>query len=98
MDRRSFITAGTGMGPASGAPPRQTQVAQAAATQATINDFGAVGDGVTDDSGAFNRALAAAASQGITVLVPGRTYAIRNPITWTSNTSIGQPWGLFCQG
>src|SRR4051812_26490739 len=98
MQRRSFITAGAGLGLAGVALASQTQAAHAAAVQATINDFGAVGDGVTDDSGAFNAALAAAASQGMVVLVPGKRYAIARPISWTSSGNIGQPWGFLSQG
>jgi hypothetical protein len=99
MQRRSFLTAGTSLGLAGVAMAAQTRVAQAAtAATATIFDYGAVGDGVTDDSGAFNRALAAAASQGIMILVPGRNYALANPVSWTSQNHVGQPWGLMGQG
>jgi hypothetical protein len=38
--------------------------------QPTIFDFGAKGDGATDDSAAFNAALAAAATRGQVIFVP----------------------------
>lgn len=98
MQRRSFITAGASLGLAGVALAAQSQVAQAAAATSTIFDFGAVGDGVTDDSGAFNRALQYAGAQGQTVLVPGRNYAIAKPIVFSSANNIGQPWGLLSQG
>ncbi len=99
MQRRSFLTAaGAGVGLAGVALAAQTQTAQAAAATATIFDFGAVGDGSTDDSGAFSRALQWAGTQGQTVLVPGKTYSINKPIVFSSTVNVGQPWGLQCQG
>lgn len=64
----------------------------------TVFDFGAVGDGSTDDSGAFAQALKYAASQGQMVIVPGFTYAVKETIAFTSGGNVGQPWGLLCQG
>ncbi|MDQ8757943.1 glycosyl hydrolase family 28-related protein [Sphingosinicella sp. LHD-64] len=46
-----------------------------------VDDFGAVGDGMADDSGAFTDALSALQSQGGGTLRIGRkTYAIASPI------------------
>jgi hypothetical protein len=53
-----------------------------------VKDFGAVGDGVTDDTAAFNAAAAAAGSTG-GVFVPKGTYLISAPTTtsvWTLQT------------
>ena len=44
-----------------------------------VRDFGAVGDGVTDDTGAFAAANAAAAGRGI--LVPEGSYALSDNVT-----------------
>jgi hypothetical protein len=41
-----------------------------------VKDYGAVGDGVTNDTAAFNKALAACAVNGGTCLVPEGTYLI----------------------
>jgi len=65
---------------------------------ATVFDFGAVGDGITDDSGAFTKALQYAAAQGQMVVVPGFTYAVSQTITFASTADVGKPWGLLCQG
>lgn len=49
----------------------------------SVLDFGAIGDGVTDDTAAFNRAIAT----GKTVFVPKRTYLV-DGITVVSNMQI----------
>jgi Pectate lyase superfamily protein len=45
--------------------------------QVSVKDFGAIGDGVSDDSLAFQRALSAATA----VFVPTGTYLLSSPIT-----------------
>ena len=69
-----------------------------AASSPTVFDYGAVGDGVTDDSAAFSQALQAAAAQGLKVIVPGATYAIAQPIVFASNGNATRLWGLECEG
>jgi len=64
----------------------------------SVFDFGAVGDGVSDDSAAFSAALRVAASEGRMVVVPGYEYAIAEPITWSSTDHVTRQWGLACQG
>ncbi|MGB7240908.1 MAG: glycosyl hydrolase family 28-related protein [Sulfitobacter sp.] len=49
-----------------------------------VRDFGAVGDGVTDDSAAFEAANTAAA--GRTVLVPQGAYFLNNDVTFDAPT------------
>ena len=49
-----------------------------------VRDFGAKGDGVTDDSAAFNAADAAA--NGRTVMVPAGVYLLENNVTMESRT------------
>jgi len=53
----------------------------------TMVDYGARGDGVTDDSGAFNKAIAAA-SVGDTIYVPRGTYLLSNSVTIASGTEV----------
>jgi hypothetical protein len=67
-------------------------------TTPSIFDFGAKGDGVTDDSTAFTNALKAAATEGRKVIVPGYTYAIAKTVTYTSTANTTRSWGLSCQG
>jgi len=45
----------------------------------SVKDFGAVGDGVTDDTAAFNAAWAASNPQA--VYVPAASYAITGTVT-----------------
>lgn len=100
MDRRSFFAAG-----ATAAAVGTTGITVARATGLpassggmSILDFGAVGDGVTDDSAAFNAALKAAASYGRAIFVPGLTYAIARPIVFSSTQDAARSWGLRCDG
>jgi hypothetical protein len=101
MDRRGFVAAAAGAATSlalinsARSAPAETPASHASLS---IFDFGAVGDGETDDSAAFNKALETAAREGRTVLVPGRTYAIARPIAWVSTNHVGQAWGLQCQG
>ncbi|MBN9525079.1 MAG: hypothetical protein J0H82_02680 [Alphaproteobacteria bacterium] len=100
MDRRSFFAAG-----ATAAAVGTTGITVARATGLpassggmSIVDFGAVGDGVTDDSAAFNAALKQAASYGRVIFVPGLTYAIARPIVFSSTQDAARSWGLRCDG
>lgn len=100
MDRRTVLAAGATM--VSG---WRTHAAVAATAQQpharngpTIFEFGATGDGRTDDSDAFTKALHFASTHGCTVIVPGLTYAIERPVRWLSPGNVGQFWGLQCQG
>jgi pectate lyase-like protein len=102
MQRRSLLAAGS-MLAAAGAATTSARAAFTSTTtttkaQPSIFDFGAKGDGITDDSAAFNAALKAAASKGQVILVPSYTYLIANPISWTSTTDVVQPWGLLGMG
>lgn len=51
-----------------------------------VTDYGALGDGVADDTGAFNAAIAAAVASGRELWVPGGTYLVEAPIL-VQNTS-----------
>lgn len=46
-----------------------------------VTDFGAVGDGHTDDTAAFQAALQAAAANGSNVFAPGRQYLIASGLS-----------------
>jgi hypothetical protein len=53
-----------------------------------VTEYGAVGDGVTDDTAAIQAALdAAAAANGGTIFVPTGTYLCESAITWPSFVS-----------
>lgn len=96
MDRRNFFTAGAVATAAAGlATVGATGSAKASATGlTTIYDFGAKGDGSSDDGPAFNAALQWAAQNMRQVLVPGAVYAIKTPISWSSQGNVTSLWGL----
>jgi hypothetical protein len=102
--RRGLIMAGAGIGLSAGlSGVAQATVGSSVSAPAnkpslTVFNFGAVGDGVTDDSGAFSAALKYAAANGQVIQVPGFTYAIKQPIVWVSTGDVGSPWGFQCQG
>lgn len=54
----------------------------------SVKDFGATGDGVTDDTAAIQFAVTAAAAAGKALYFPGGTYIVSSVITLVSNTSL----------
>ncbi len=74
--------------------PASAQVA-AARLPVSVHDFGAVGDGVADDTAAFQAAIAAAAQQpsGRSVQVPPGLFRITAPLVLDSMLLMGSPAG-----
>lgn len=54
----------------------------------SVRDFGAVGDGATDDTTAFTLAVAAVATSGAGLYVPAGTYKITNVIASTGHLNM----------
>lgn len=85
--RRALIRAGgaiAGLQAATIAPPASAQSARGPAGTASFKDFGAVGDGIADDSRAIQRALASAKR-----IVPDfATYAIASTIILDHDASL----------
>lgn len=52
----------------------------------SVEDFGAVGDGITDDTVHFQRALDEAARKNITLIVPAKTYLV-SPLKYRDRSS-----------
>jgi hypothetical protein len=102
MDRRRFIAAGSGLatfaGVSAAGGASSALAAEPSKSTPTVYDFGAVGDGSTDDSAAFSKALQHAAANATMVIVPAGRYAVTHTITFKSEGSVGQGWGLICQG
>lgn len=101
MDRRRFLAAGSGLATFAGAgalSAAPVSAAEAPTRTPTVFDFGAVGDGHADDSGAFSRALQHAAASGVMVIVPAGTYAVAKTVTYKSEGNVGRGWGLICEG
>jgi hypothetical protein len=67
----SYLPSGTGA--------VQTTVQAKLRESVSVKDFGAVGDGITDDTAAINAALVAAA--GSTVYVPAGTYVVTSTLS-----------------
>lgn len=89
MDRRGLLKAtGTAFGVLGGAQVIGAQSAQAAATGPIVNvrDCGALGNGTTDDTTAFQQAFAAGA--GGTVLIPPGVYPISSTMTLAAGTTV----------
>lgn len=105
MDRRSFLR-GSSMALAMLTVPRgqitpplvDVALPGSGATGRTIFSFGAKGDGITDDSEALTKAIAASYAGGGPVLVPAATYLIAHTIAFTTNAHCSTPWGLIGQG
>lgn len=103
MKRRDLVLSGTAalaaVGITKAAMGQTTTTAPATVkTSPSVFDFGAKGDGVTDDSAAFIKALQVASTQMRKVIVPGYTYAIAKTINWASTAHVTRSWGLQCQG
>ena len=100
MERRDFFATGAALGvvglASAGHAVNATTITPKVGP--SIFDFGAVGDGITDDSAAFSKALQTAATKGQVVTVPGLTYCIAHPITYVSSGNVGAPWGFQCSG
>lgn len=92
QDRRSLLATLLPAGVLLAMSPRIVSAADAAGTHTpSVKDFGAVGDGVADDTAAFRAACARAGASanaqgvprvgvGIRIRVPGGTYRITAPI------------------
>ncbi len=69
-----------------------------------VRDYGARGDGNTDDSGAFQKAVDAAAAEasrtgsGVAVLIPDGTYAIRKTVQITTSNVVLRGTGVRWDG
>jgi parallel beta-helix repeat protein len=71
-----------------------SQPRSATAGVANIREFGAVGDGVADDTGAIRQALASALQSKGTVFFPPGTYLITDTLTVTDTVTLtGAGWG-----
>lgn len=69
-------------------PPDENRTVNIENVYVTPEEFGAVGDGTTNDSSAFNACIAKANETGKYVLLSNKTYLIGNTLTNISNTNI----------
>ena len=83
----SFLQAGTG------AVARTAQAKMRDVV--SVKDFGAVGDGVADDTAAIQAAINAKASSGGAINFPAGTYKITSSLTWYNTVSADKPGIAF---
>jgi hypothetical protein len=69
-------------------------VVAAQPSQVSVSDYGAKGDGVTDDTAAFNAAFAALPKGGGTVSVPVGNYMIKTHISVPSSVTLEGVWSI----
>lgn len=69
-------------------PPDENRTVNIENVYVTPEEFGAVGNGTTNDSSAFNACIAKANETGKYVLLSNKTYLISNTLTNISNTNI----------
>lgn len=69
-------------------PPDENHAVNIENVYVTPEEFGAVGDGVTDDSRAFTECFASANANHKYILLSNKTYLIGNTLTNISNTNI----------
>lgn len=67
-------------------------------SQVNVRDFGAKGDGVTDDTAAFQRALESVAEKGGTVFVPIGDYLIKSHLNIPANVTLEGVWKIPTAG
>ena len=53
-----------------------------------VKDYGAKGDGVSNDYAALSKAFSAAATTGTTVYLPAGTYLVNSRLTVPANVSV----------
>lgn len=83
----AIATLANATGVSSQPPPARARVA-------SVSDFGAVGDGVVDDTGAIRQALASALRSRGTVYFPPGTYVISDTLAVTDTVTLtGAGWG-----
>ena len=63
-------------------------------SEVSVRDFGAAGDGVEDDTGAFADAMAAVAKSGGTVKVPVGNYLISTHLSVPNNVTLEGVWRI----
>lgn len=86
----NFLQAGTG------AVPRTVQ--SKLRDTLSLKDFGAVGDGVTDDTTAVQNAVNAAMVLGMMLLCPAGTYLLSSTINYITNNWLPSPLNAFAPG
>jgi len=64
----------------------------------SVKDFGALGDGVTDDTVAFENAIAACAVNGNSLYIPAGSYYLTDTITTPDTTASGLGFIMYGDG
>lgn len=67
---------------------------QISPSEVSVTDFGAIGDGRTDDTAAFGRAMAAVSEKGGTVKVPIGNFMIRSHLAVPAQVALEGVWRI----
>jgi hypothetical protein len=73
----------------------QCAMSQPETAVVNVRDFGAVGDGVADDTAAFQKAIEASAKKGLQVFVPPGRYRITKGLNLATQTLSGPPVAVW---
>ena len=77
---------------------RAAQVARLGGDVVSVKDFGAVGDGVTDDTAAIQDAISYGVNNSRSVFLPACTYVVTDQVMHYSKLSGGSPITLYGEG
>jgi len=68
--------------------PEVTEPTTPVSQEVSVKDFGAKGDGISDDTLAIQKAINEASSKNVTLLIPAATYVVTSQLELKSNTKI----------
>ncbi|AWW25436.1 glycosyl hydrolase family 28-related protein [Acetobacterium carbinolicum] len=68
--------------------PEVTEPTTPVSQEVSVKDFGAKGDGISDDTLAIQKAINEASSKNVTLLIPAATYVVTSQLEMKNNTKI----------
>ena len=98
FSHRRQLLAGAGVGALFVASRGSANISHSPVTESqllNVADFGAKGDGITDDAGAFRRAIDQGRKDKVSVWIPDGRYRLKQPLSIHAQGLIGNPWGSW---